>query len=151
MAKLKNVGPLGSVTIMLLILTGCSGPAEAPPPGPVPAEPIATDMTSVSPPQQSADRGRRLYLRCAACHSVSAADGHKVGPHLEGIVGREVGSSPGYNYSTGLRESSDTWTEERLRQFMREPRSLYPATSMAFAGIQREEDLDALIAYLQTF
>ena len=52
------------------------------------------------PPDPAA--GRTLFATvCSACHT---ADHNKVGPLLDGVVGRRAGSVPGYPYSAALAQ-----------------------------------------------
>lgn len=137
-----------------------AAPAYTEPPAPLPSAQEAAPAPAAAMPaaeprlmtfSEAEARGKVIYLRCAACHSVKAADGNKVGPHLEGILERKAGSVEGYNYSEQLRETDLVWTEEMLDQFIAEPRSVFTRTSMVFAGIQKEDDRAALMAYLKTF
>ncbi len=41
----------------------------------------------------NSSRGQRLFLQCAACHSLQPAPGN-VGPALAGIVGRKAAATP---------------------------------------------------------
>ena len=57
----------------------------------------------VNPPPGDAQKGAVLYqLHCTACHAV---DSNKIGPAHRGVVGRRVGSLPGYKYSNELASS----------------------------------------------
>lgn len=129
-----------------------AAPAAAPEqPAPAVGAGASTGPAELASLSELQAKGKRLYLRCAACHSVTAADGNKVGPHLEGIMGRQIGSVAGYNYSEQLREADAGWTAGMLDEFIAEPRAVFSKTTMVFAGIKREEDRAALIAYLETF
>jgi cytochrome c len=95
--------------------------------------------------------GAALFRPCAACHMIGDGAVHRVGPHLNGLVGRPVGSAPGYAYSDVLREAGaegDFWTQETLDRFLEAPRTYFPGTSMTYRGIRTPEDRTALISYL---
>ena len=94
-------------------------------------------------------RGKRLFLRCASCHQISDRAAPKTGPNLRGIVGRQVGSAPGYAYSPALRALHFTWDEAMLDRWLTNPTSVTRGTTMAFAGLSRARDRKALIAYLK--
>lgn len=92
--------------------------------------------------------GREVFRRCVACH-VATAPENKVGPHLVGLLGRPAGAVEDFRYSQAMREADLVWTEETLSAYLRDPRGYIPGNRMAFAGIRQQDDLDALIAYLQ--
>ena len=71
-----------------------------------------------------------------------------MGPNLFDIVGREIASSPGYDYSSGLETLSGAWTEERLDRFLEDPEAYAPGTSMESAGILDPVTRAGLIEYL---
>lgn len=93
--------------------------------------------------------GKRLFLRCTACHAVSAQAGKKIGPHLAGIVGRKAGSLPNFAYSPAMRRATVTWNEATLDRWLQRPQAVVPGTTMAFAGIAKPEERKALISYLK--
>lgn len=75
------------------------------------------------------DFGRKLFRsRCAGCHGEGGQAG--AAPTLTGVVGRRVGSVPGFGYSAELAGDGGTWTRERLLAFLSEPRSSFPGTAM---------------------
>lgn len=95
-----------------------------------------------------ASAGERLFRQCSACHKLEdGANG--TGPHLYGVVGREVGSVESYNnYSGALSDAADVWTAENLNGFLEAPRDWAPGTSMGYSGMRDAEDRANLIAYL---
>ena len=108
---------------------------------------------SVLPLLASADpgAGESIFRRCASCHAVS--DENKVGPGLNGIVGREVAGHAGFGYSTALTAhaaEAPVWSYEELNGFLWDPRGWVPGTSMGFAGLDSVEDRANMIAYLRT-
>jgi cytochrome c len=97
------------------------------------------------------ERGEVLYRPCAACHMIGDGAINRVGPHLNGIVGRALGGAEGYRYSQALLDKSGeigTWTEAALDTFLANPRAFLPGTSMVFRGMNAVEDRRDLIAYL---
>ena len=48
------------------------------------------------------DLGKKIFKKCAACHSVSEDGKNKIGPKLYNVVGRGIGSISGYKYSKSL-------------------------------------------------
>jgi len=111
-----------------------------------PAEDTGPDLPALF---ASADpgKGERVFNKCKACHVLE--DGQNgVGPHLYGVVGRNVGAVDGFNYSGALSEAADVWTAEELYAFLENPAGYAPGTSMGFAGLGKPEDRVNVIAYL---
>lgn len=100
---------------------------------------------------QDAASGEKAFRKCAACHQTGADAVNKVGPHLNGIVGRAAASVDGFRYSAAMRNSGIVWDEDRLAEYLANPRQVVPGTTMAFAGIRNEQELHDLIAYLKQF
>lgn len=91
--------------------------------------------------------GESQFKKCAACHKLQ--DGaNAVGPHLWGIVGRDVQAVDGFNYSGALAKVADVWDFETLHAYLENPKAYAPGTSMAFAGLRKPADRANLIAYL---
>jgi aldose sugar dehydrogenase len=88
---------------------------------------------------------------CSGCHQSVDGISHRIGPDLYRIVNRKVASAPGYDeYSQALQQFGGVWTKERLDQFLRDPQSATPGTTMAFDGLQDDAARAALIDYLDT-
>jgi len=97
----------------------------------------------------SAADGEGQWRACSACHALeNGVNG--VGPHLFGVVGRDVASVDGFGYSGNLIAVNDVWTPEELNAFLESPRNYAPGTAMGYNGMRRIEDRANLIAYLQT-
>ncbi len=91
-------------------------------------------------------RGMQIYQRCQLCHSI---EHDLVGPRHLGLFGRKAGSIVGYPYSTAMKNSGITWSEETLDQFLRGPQAFVPGTRMTFTGLPNEQDRADVIAYLK--
>ncbi len=102
-----------------------------------------------APDAQLLARGKLIFMRCAACHSVAPGAPAKVGPNLNGVVGRPSAVMPGFNYSSALKAAKLTWNEATLDTWLRRPTGLVPGTSMVFAGLPSADDRKAVIAYLK--
>jgi cytochrome c len=101
----------------------------------------------LSPPPGDVARGMALYQqRCTACHAV---DSNKIGPAHRGVMGRRVGSLPGYKYSDELARSRLRWTPQTLNAWLEDPEQLVPGQRMGFQ-IESERERADLIAYLAT-
>ena len=90
-----------------------------------------------------------MFRKCQACH-VADKEQNRVGPHLVGIVGRANASVEDFNYSSAMVEHGGEWTEERLDEYLADPRGVVPGTKMAFAGLKDEQDRLDVIAYLKS-
>ncbi len=106
--------------------------------------------------QQKGDpaKGEQIFKTCNICHSVGLDAKVKVGPPLNGVVGRPWGSWPGYTYSKGLEEGKaqgKVWDEATLDKWLSGPRALVPGTKMIFPGLKQPEQRADVIAYLKQF
>ena len=94
--------------------------------------------------------GATVFKMCAACHGDEKDGPHKVGNNLWNIVGSPKAARPDYRYSQALRAKGGTWSYRELAEYMHNPRTSVPGTSMAFAGIRDNERMANLIAYMRT-
>lgn len=95
--------------------------------------------------------GQKAFRICAACHNVGEGAKNKIGPALEGVVGRVAGGFPGFAYSPAMKKAGEgglTWTPDQLAEYLADPKAKVPGNKMAFAGVKKQEDLDNLIAFL---
>ena len=150
LARVLAAVTLGCLSMgCLLALTGLlkSASAQTPAP-PAPVSAAATAREWRTPPAGDAQRGGALYQqRCTACHAV---DSNKIGPAHRGVVGRRVGSLPGYKYSDELARSRLRWTPQTLNAWLEDPEELIAGQRMGFQVENPQERAD-LIAYLLTF
>ena len=94
------------------------------------------------------------FSRCVACHAIGEDAGHKVGPVLNGVVGRLVGSQPDYNYSQAMlaaRDEGMEWSRETVGRYLKRPAHFLPGTTMNFYGMGDRTEIDAVIDYLASF
>jgi cytochrome c len=96
------------------------------------------------------DKGRAATRVCAACHSFEQGGPNRVGPNLWGVVGRKIGSHPGFAYSKAVASHPGAWTYTELDQYLASPARAVPGNKMAFAGIRNAQDRANVIAYLGT-
>ncbi|MGH6923203.1 MAG: c-type cytochrome [Propylenella sp.] len=86
---------------------------------------------------------------CRTCHSLKEGD-NRLGPHLDGILGREAGSIPGFAFSPSLKNSKIVWDEATLDQFIESPDSVVAGNRMKpYGGMASAEDRAAIVAYLK--
>ena len=98
--------------------------------------------------EADADSGSKVFRKCAACHKVDGSNA--VGPHLDGVVGRDIASVDGFGYSGALTSLEGDWTPDELSAFLESPKGYAPGTTMGFAGLRKVEDRADVIAYLQS-
>ncbi len=94
------------------------------------------------------DTGKKVYKKCAACHSINQDGGNKIGPKLYNVVGRTVGSISDYKYSKALTSYGKEWTFEELNAFLIKPATWIKGNKMGFAGLKKDEDRASVILYL---
>ena len=98
-------------------------------------------------------RGEKVFQYCYSCHSMQPDEINLQGPNLHGIVGRKIASQEGFSYSPALRafaQEEDRWSEALLDRYLTAPYKLVPKTSMAFPGIEAQDERADLIAYLRS-
>jgi len=97
--------------------------------------------------------GERLFSQCKSCHEVGEGARHKIGPHLDGIIGRVAGSMDGFKYSKAMREAGDNglvWDAEALDTYLAKPRDFIKGNRMSFRGMSDPDDRTILIEWLAT-
>ncbi len=92
--------------------------------------------------------GARLAMQCLACHTLEQNGPALLGPNLHGVFGRAAASAEDFDYSSALTSASVVWTPGALDAWLAAPSQFLPGNRMAFAGIPKAADRDALIAYL---
>jgi len=112
---------------------------------------LAAPVLAAAPlPKGDSTHGQQLFARCAACHTIGQSGG-KIGPSLNGVVGRKAGSLVGYAYSPAMKASGLKWDAATLARFLQAPSKTVPGTKMFFPGLPNPQDRADLTAYLQQF
>ena len=96
-------------------------------------------------------KGKKIAKKCVSCHSFKKAGKNKIGPALYGIMGRERGTTVGYNYSKALKKIGGKWGYADMNNFLLKPKKFLPGTKMSFNGIKSAADRAAIIMYLRSF
>ncbi|MEL7254948.1 MAG: c-type cytochrome [Pseudomonadota bacterium] len=127
----------------------------------VPEAPAQPEEEAAAPAPEPVDeaaalvaQGEKVFKKCAACHAVGDGAKNKSGPQLNALMGRVMGSVDGFSYSKVFQaamEDGRTWDEASLSAFLADPKGAMKGTKMAFSGLKKEGDQEAIIAYLNTF
>ena len=94
------------------------------------------------------DRGKAMYKKCKACHSIKKDGGNKIGPNIFGVLNRNTGSISDYKYSKALASYGKKWTFEELNGFLLKPSKWIKGNKMGFSGIRDDTDRASVILYL---
>ena len=94
------------------------------------------------------EQGKKVFKKCAACHSINQSGANRIGPALYSVVGRAVGSVPDYKYSKALSSYGKEWSFEELNGFLLKPAKWIKGNKMGFAGLKKDEDRASVILYL---
>lgn len=99
------------------------------------------------------DAGEKVFNKCRACHQVGADAKNRVGPVLNGVIGRPIASVEDFNYSDAFMEKAEEgfeWTEETFSEYLSDPKGYIPGNKMSFAGLRKEEEIQNVLAYLES-
>lgn len=108
------------------------------------------ELAAVDPELVAA--GEKVFKKCKACHQVGDEAKNKVGPVLNGVVGRQAGTGDGFKYSKVVIEAGEgglIWTDAELTAYLESPKKYLKGNKMAFVGLKKAEDSAAVIAYLK--
>ncbi|MGI9381770.1 MAG: c-type cytochrome [Methyloligellaceae bacterium] len=98
----------------------------------------------------NAEKGQKIFKKCAACHTSDKGGANKVGPNLYDVVGRGLAETAGFAYSPAIKDKGGDWSYDALDAFIAKPKTYVPGTKMAFAGIKKPAQRADLIAYLRS-
>ena len=96
----------------------------------------------------NADDGKKIFKKCAACHSLVQGGGNKIGPALWGVLGRKAGTVKDYKYSKAIIAHGKPWSFEEMNGFLKKPKDWIKGTKMSFAGLKNEKERAAVILYM---
>jgi cytochrome c len=113
---------------------------------------FAMAFPAVAQEMGDAVAGEKVFVKCKACHVVEEAK-NRVGPTLNGVIGRTPGTVEDYKYSKAMKEfgQDHTWDEATLTEYLAAPRDMVKGTKMTFPGLKDDADIANVIAYLKQF
>jgi cytochrome c2 len=95
---------------------------------------------------ENQNEGLMAFTRsCGHCHNIEGSS--ITGPNLKDLANREVGAADDYNYTQVLANSNDTWDEESLKEYIVNPQSVYPGTSMGPVAVS-DQELNSIVEFL---
>ena len=92
--------------------------------------------------------GKKVFKKCAACHSIKQGGKNKIGPKLWNVMFRPVGSITDYKYSKALTSYGKEWNWKEINSFLIKPSKWIKGNKMGFAGLKDEKDRASVILYL---
>ena len=97
------------------------------------------------------EHGKKVFKKCAACHSINQGGKNKIGPKLWNVMFRPVGSVTDYKYSKALSDYKKDWNWEEMNGFLIKPSTWIKGNKMGFAGLKKEKDRASVILYLNKY
>ncbi|MES2185689.1 MAG: c-type cytochrome [Pseudomonadota bacterium] len=97
---------------------------------------------------QDVNAGKQVFSQCAACHSIDGSNG--AGPSLQGVIGRKVGSFPGFRFSRAMKNTAYNWDAAKLEAYIANPQTAIPGNVMPFSGLPDAKQRTDLVAYVQS-
>ncbi|NQU60473.1 MAG: cytochrome c family protein [Rhodospirillales bacterium] len=97
-----------------------------------------------------AAKGKKVFKKCKACHTIDKGGPNRVGPNIFDIAGKPAGKVAGYKYSGAMKASGVTWDDASLDKFLLKPKKFIKGTKMSFNGLKKESQRADLIAYLKS-
>ena len=94
------------------------------------------------------EHGKKVFKKCAACHSIKQGGKNKIGPALWSVMQRKSGELSDYNYSKALQNHGKTWSFAELNGFLLKPATWIKGNKMGFAGLKDDKDRSSVILYM---
>ncbi len=92
---------------------------------------------------------RSFKAKCSTCHTIDQGGSNGTGPNLYAIIGASHAHAAGFGYSSAMEATSgEVWNYENIDAWLENPSSYIRGTSMAFAGLRRDDERADVIAYL---
>ena len=111
-----------------------------------PAVPLATLLAAAD-----VSKGKTIFAKCAACHTIAAGAPNGIGPNLQGVMGDHIGKGRGgFAFSDSLAGHGGEWTWENMDAWLTSPKAFAAGTKMSFPGLPSAEDRASLMLYLNS-
>ncbi len=94
------------------------------------------------------ERGRALWAKCRACHTVEKGGRNLVGPRLHGMFARKSGEVADFRYSPALKSAGLVWNDDMLDRYLAATQEVVPGGKM-YGGLAIAQDRADLIAWLK--
>lgn len=114
---------------------------------------VAPDWGSVLLLPANIEAGKAVAAKCTSCHNFDSGGPNGTGPNLYGTLGKKPGTHPGFAYSASMTDfgsKNPVWDYDHVDQFLKAPGKYISGTKMTFAGLKKQEDRIAVIAYLHS-
>jgi len=110
---------------------------------------VAADFDRESLVEADYQQGRTAFqTRCSACHTLAEGSAHLVGPTMYGLFGEKAGSKEGFAYSAALKDSGIVWSPEEVGEFIADPATKVPGTTMMIPEGVPEADRVAMVSFM---
>jgi cytochrome c2 len=86
---------------------------------------------------------------CIKCHSFSQSNPTNAAPSLANIFNKKIASDIFEHYSEALRNKKGSWTESDLKQYISNPESFAPGSSMPNLYLN-EDEVNAIVEFLKS-
>jgi len=103
---------------------------------------------------QNGRHGAQVFKKCAVCHMIDSGR-NRVGPSLQGILGRQAGTHEGYpkpyRYSPAMVKVGQEgliWNRQIMEKYLHNPQSVVRGTRMAPVRLS-DEDITSLLDYIE--
>lgn len=86
---------------------------------------VAAALAGPAHAQGDPEKGRTAFNQCRACHSLDAGK-NSVGPSLNGVFGRQLGTAPKFSYSAAVKEAGEKglkWDEKTMSDYLADPKA----------------------------
>lgn len=105
---------------------------------------LGATMAEMTPTQ-----GERAALACTSCHTFEKGGAARQGPNLWNVVGRPVGSVPGFDYTDALKAYGGEWTYDRLDCFLKNSQACVAGSAMV-QKIRKDKTRSSILVFLST-
>jgi cytochrome c len=100
------------------------------------------------------EAGEKNFKRCQTCHMIGPDAKNRVGPNLNGVIGRQIGTAEGYKYSPVTKargEDGTVWTEELLFEYLEDPKAFVGGNSKMPVKFADEDFRRDVVTYVAQF